>query len=44
MIIFNLVSDARIVLGGVAPTPYRAITAEEAINEEAARYVDWNER
>ena len=27
----GLVGDARIVLGGVAPTPYRALAAEEAI-------------
>jgi len=27
----GVVSDARIVLGGVAPTPYRAIAAEEAV-------------
>ncbi len=27
----NIVTDARIVLGGVAPEPYRAVKAEEAI-------------
>lgn len=33
----NIVSDARIVLGGVSPEPYRAVKAEEILIGEAIR-------
>ena len=33
----GVVQDARIVLGGVAPIPYRALKAEAAITGEGAR-------